>query len=45
MSADTSLVKPKLDSTVDCIGPLLLARAEKQARRTRAAELFVVRND
>jgi len=27
MSADTSLVKPKLDSTADRIGSLLLSRA------------------
>jgi len=33
ISADTSLVKPKLDSTADRIGSLLLSRAEKYGRR------------
>ena len=35
ISADPSLVKPKLGSTADRIGWLLLSRAEKYGRRIR----------
>src|SRR5205814_5750175 len=35
ISADSSLVKRKLDSTVDRIGSLLPSRAEKEVRRIR----------
>jgi hypothetical protein len=35
ISADTSLVKPKLDFATVCIGSLLLSRAKEQVRRIR----------